>query len=245
MSRTLVYLPLCFLLFLNGCAVRVWTQDDRSGPLRLFLGPQQFLEGTDDHEHGQSPLFGPTHVHGRAAQVVASYTFEGSAGINLPDWEGSPAGSAAGVSGRWAESPVITYNPLVGEKFTRSLLQPIPPIALFSLVQAGWPIDVVFAIGLRAINGLYANTHIEALKKRGDTDFYRLLKMLRELQLTGSFAMRVQRKGEAEAGVVVFRPRPGRRGNRGDRTYGPENARPQSGSPGVQPSLWRCPKRRH
>jgi hypothetical protein len=112
-----------------------------------------------------------------------------------------------GFEGRWAESPTITYDPLVGEKFTKSLLQPIPPVALFSLVQAGWPIDVVFAIGVRAINGLYATSNIEALKRPGDTDFYRLLKMLRELQLTGAFALRVEKKDEAEAGVVVFRTR--------------------------------------
>jgi len=141
------------------------------------------------------------------AQVVASYTFEGSASVNLPDWAGAAAGSAAGVSGRWAESPTITYNPMVGEKFTKSLLQPLPPVALFSLVQAGWPIDSVFGVGVRAMNGLYATTNIQALKKQGDSDFYRVLKMLRELQMTGSFALRVEEKDKEEAGVVVFRPR--------------------------------------
>ena len=141
------------------------------------------------------------------AQVVATYTFEGTASVNLPDWEGVPSGPAAGLEGRWAESPTITYDPLVGEKFTKSLLQPIPPVSLFSLVQAGWPIDVIFAIGVRSINGLYATSSIEALKRPGDTDFYRLLKMLRELQLTGAFALRVQQKDEAETGVVVFRSR--------------------------------------
>jgi len=58
---------------------------------------------------------------------------------------------------------------------------------------------------VRAINGLYATTNIEALKREGDTEFYRLLRMLRELQLTGEFALRVQQTGAAEAGIVVFR----------------------------------------
>jgi hypothetical protein len=206
MNRTLLYLLLCFLLFLNGCALRVGPKTiardrfDYSSALSNSW-KEQMIMNMVKVRYLDSPMFM------EVALVVASYTFEGSATISLPDWEGAAAGPAAGVGGRWAESPVITYNPLVGEKFTRSLLQPIPPIALFSLVQAGWPIDVVFSIGVRAINGLYASTHIEVLKRRGDTDFYRLLKMLRELQLTGAFALRVQQKGEAESGVVVFRPR--------------------------------------
>lgn len=141
------------------------------------------------------------------AQVVASYTFEASASVNLPDWAGAAAGPAAGASGRWAESPTITYNPLVGEKFTKSLLQPIPPVAIFSLVQAGWPIDAVFGVAVRAINGLYATTSIQILKRQGDTNFYQLLKMLRELQLTDAFGLNVQKNDQAEAGIVVFRAR--------------------------------------
>ena len=205
MSPTLKYLPVCFFLFLNGCAVRVGPKTiarDRFDYTSALSNSwkEQMIMNMVKARYLDPPMFMDV------AQVVTSYTFEGSASVNLPDWEGAAAGSAAGISGRWAESPVITYNPLVGEKFTKSLLQPIPPIALFSLVQAGWPIDAVFNIAVRAINGLYATTHVEALKKQGDTDFYRLVKMLRELQLTGAFALRVEKRGDADAAVVVFRP---------------------------------------
>ena len=189
MSPTLKCLAVCFFLFLNGCAVRVGPKTiagDRFDYASALSNSwkEQMITNLVKARYLDPPMFMDV------AQVVASYTFEGSANINLPDWQG---GSAGGIAGRWAESPVITYNPLVGEKFTRSLLQPIPPIALFSLVQAGWPIDVVFSIAVRAINGLYAATHVEALKKQGDTDFYRVVKMLRELQLTGAFALRVEK----------------------------------------------------
>ena len=243
MSPTLKYLPVCFFLFLNGCAVRVGPKTiarDRFDYTSALSNSwkEQMIMNMVKARYLDPPMFMDV------AQVVTSYTFEGSASVNLPDWEGAAAGSAAGISGRWAESPVITYNPLVGEKFTRSLLQPIPPIALFSLVQAGWPIDVVFSIAVRAINGLYAATHVEALKKQGDTDFYRVVKMLRELQLTGAFALRVE-KGRRRRGSGGLPSAPGGRANRGDRTCGQENARPQSGSQGVQHSIWRRPERRH
>jgi hypothetical protein len=43
---------------------------------------------------------------------------------------------------------------LLEEKFTKSLLQPLSPLALYSLVQAGWPVDAVFGTEVRAVNGL-------------------------------------------------------------------------------------------
>jgi hypothetical protein len=139
------------------------------------------------------------------AQVVTTYTFERSGSMSLPDWSGSPVGPAAGVSGRWAESPTITYNPVVGERFTKSMLQPISPITLFSLVQIGWPIDSIFSVGVRAINGQYATTNVELLKKTGSPDFYRLLALLRKLQMTEAFALRMEPRGTTERAVVVFR----------------------------------------
>lgn len=141
------------------------------------------------------------------AQVVTSYTFERSASINAPDWLGGQAGSAVGVSGSWAESPTITYNPMVGDTYFKSLLQPVPPTAIFSLVQAGWPVDGVFGVGVRTINGLEATSRVGPLKQRGDADFYLLLKLLRELQVSESFGVRVQQRDNTGEAVVVFSTR--------------------------------------
>jgi len=120
------------------------------------------------------------------AQVVTSYTNEGQANFSGNTASGSPASRTIGVNGRWAESPTITYNPLQGEQFTKSLLTPIPPRALFSMVQAGWPIDAVLGIGVRIMNGLYATSSTAALQNRGDTTFYKVLRMLREEQMSGA-----------------------------------------------------------
>lgn len=63
-------------------------------------------------------------------QVVQQYTLEGSGTIWGPGWGGETTIEAgANASARWAESPTITYLPLSGEKFTKSLLQPVAPIA--------------------------------------------------------------------------------------------------------------------
>jgi hypothetical protein len=62
-----------------------------------------------------------------------------------------------------------------GEKFTKSLLLPELPVDLFSLVESGWPIDAVFEVGVRAVNGLHAGSRTEMLRRTGDADFYRVL----------------------------------------------------------------------
>src|SRR5262245_33154181 len=202
--RMLQYLALCLVPILNGCALRVGSKTvardrfDYSSALANSW-KEQILMNMVKVRYMEPVMFV------NVAQVVASYTFEGSATMNLPAWQGTSSDPAASFGGRWAESPTITYNPLTGDKFIKSLLRPLSPVALFSLVQAGWPIDAVFSIAVRAINGLYATTNIEVLKREGDTEFYRVLKMLRELQLSGEFALRVQQTGDAEAGIVFFR----------------------------------------
>jgi hypothetical protein len=206
MIRALYALLSCALIVLSGCAVRVGPKTvsrdrfDYSAALTNSM-KEQMLMNIVKVRYLDLPVFMDV------AQVVATYSFEGSAYVNTPDWAGVASGPFAGASGRWAESPTITYNPLVGEQFSRSLLTPVSPLAIFSLVQAGWPIDAVFNVGVRAINGLYATTHVELLKRKGDTDYYRLLRTMRELQSKEAFALRVLKMDGAESGVMFFRPR--------------------------------------
>jgi hypothetical protein len=139
------------------------------------------------------------------AQVVASYTLEGSASLNAPDWTGAQAGSLGGASGRWAESPTITYNPMTGERFIRSLMKPVAPASLLSLVQAGWPVDGVLALGARSINGLHGGSRMQLVMHAADPNYYKVLALMRELQVSGQFGLRIEDKEGGASGVVTFR----------------------------------------
>jgi hypothetical protein len=141
------------------------------------------------------------------AQVVTQYTLESSATINTPDWSGNPAGPSANLFGRWAESPTITYNVMAGDKFAKSMLEPISAASLLQLVQSGWPVDGVFGVAVKAINGLYASSSAEAFRHQGDPNFYKLLKLLRELQLSDSLGFRVLVQKGGEDQLFFFRPR--------------------------------------
>jgi hypothetical protein len=130
-------------------------------------------------------------------QVVQQYTLAGSGSILAPGSTGNATiAPAESATGSWAESPTITYNPMSGEQFTKSLLQPVSPADLVSLVEADWPVDAVFGIGVRSINGLHAGSRTQMLKRPGDPDFYRVLPLLRELQASDAFGMRVEETKE-------------------------------------------------
>lgn len=136
-------------------------------------------------------------------QVVSQYTFESSGTVAGTDLAGTPS-ATVGVSGRWAESPTITFNPMSGEKFTKSLLQPISPTDLWELVEAGWPISDIFKVAVRSINGLHATTTTNALKHPGDPDFYRVIDLLQELQSADAFGLDVEERGGKGTGIVTF-----------------------------------------
>ena len=66
-----------------------------------------------------------------SGQVQAGFGFNNS-------FSSSDTGSISG-GGRWEDRPTITYSPVTGKQFAQSLLTPVPPEALFALVQSGWP----------------------------------------------------------------------------------------------------------
>ena len=189
------------ILAVSGCAIRVGPKTiarDRFDYAAAITGSwkQQMLMNMVRMRYFEPPMFL------EIAQVISSYTFEASASVSATDWLGAQTGSLGGAEGRWSESPTITYNPLFGEKFTKDLLQPIPPAALLSLIQAGWPADAVLAVGARAINGLSAGSRLELMKRTGDPRFYQTLALLRQLQQGDAFGLRVEQK-EGAAGAVV------------------------------------------
>jgi hypothetical protein len=138
-------------------------------------------------------------------QIVTQYTLEGSANVSAPDWKGQPAGPAAGISGRWAESPTITYSLMTGDRFIKSLLTPASPVSLLQLIQSGWPVDVVFGVALRSVNGLYALSGSERMRHQADPRFYEVLQLLRELQVRNDFNLRVNAGTVGEETILVFR----------------------------------------
>ena len=137
------------------------------------------------------------------SSIISQY--EVTSEINLSATWADINSQILGGSGKYSDRPTITYSPLVGEKFSRSLMTPIPIRALLSLIQAGYPVDFLFRIGVQTINGLDNRFGGEMMVRSADPNFYRLIEALRRIQKSGGLGMRAKTIGEKAVTVMFFR----------------------------------------
>jgi hypothetical protein len=140
------------------------------------------------------------------ATVISQYSREGQIGINSPGWDspnsvGPPVGI---IGGRWTDRPTITYTPLAGDAFSRSLLSPIPPSSVMSLLQAGWPANFVFEVAVRSINGVNSGSRTALFERPRDPEFDALVAALQKLQRDVGISIRVVARGDREVVLIVI-----------------------------------------
>lgn len=152
--------------------------------------------------YGDAPVFMDVSSVISQYQVSGQVTLAGS--INSTPWSNS---ETLGATGQYVDRPTITFTPILGDKFARSLMAPIPPPAILSLLQAGYPADLVFRMLVQEINGIRNRFGGEARARSADPEFYLLLEKLRKIQSDGTVGMRVKRKDKDkdEAALLVFR----------------------------------------
>jgi hypothetical protein len=157
--------------------------------------------------------YGDTPMFLDVSSIINSYQIQGqlnlgsaySSGLTPGVVDATGFGATIGATAQYADRPTITYTPLIGEKFTRSLLRPIAPAALFQLVQAGYPIDLVLQLTTRAINGVYNRSDRPLSVRSADPEFYAVLDAFRRVQLSESIGFRLERRGNDEASLIAFR----------------------------------------
>lgn len=145
--------------------------------------------------HGDAPMFMDV------ASIINSYSVMGKANAKaqFPSRD-DPKVFELGTEGTWSNTPTVTYQPLLGARFTTSLLQPIPPTAILRLAQSGWSAELVFRTVLRSINGLRnASAGLPA-----DPKFRDLVGTLDRIQGAGGFDMRLQPRADGTAVVMVL-----------------------------------------
>lgn len=139
------------------------------------------------------------------SSIISQYSVETTLSAGAT-WDAMLPGNSQslGATGRYTDRPTITYSPLRGEQFTRSLMTPIPPASLCSMVQGGWPVDRVFLTCVQSINGLDNGAATMALSRQGNPDFYRLIAALRRIQQTGGVSVRLEKKNDRTATVMFL-----------------------------------------
>ncbi len=148
----------------------------------------------------------------QVGSVTASFSLGASLGLEA-ELDFDPGGDLmkpnAGMS--YSQSPTISYTPLQGEDFLKSVLTPISLEAILVITQSGWSIERVFGICIERINNL-----TNAPRASGPTPdeppkykkFKRMLMLLRQLQLAD--LIEIGRGSNASSGnlVVLLKPDP-------------------------------------
>ena len=143
------------------------------------------------------------------ASVVAGYSLQ--TGVNV----GGTLSSAKGVQGDFAtagaqaiytDRPTTTYVPMTGEKFLRGLITPIDPKNIFFMLQTGYAADFILALTVESLNGVRNRSITAGVVREADPEFPRALQLIREVQGSGAFGMRVEEtKPKGPAAVLFFR----------------------------------------
>lgn len=139
------------------------------------------------------------------ASVINQYALSGNvqAGLGFNNSFSSGDTGTVGAGGRWEDRPTITYAPVSGRKFAESLLTPVPPEALFALVQAGWPADLILRLSVSAINGVEDATESPLDRKQADPRFRELLAVWTRLREQRALGLR-RSGGETEGAAILL-----------------------------------------
>jgi len=123
------------------------------------------------------------------ASVTASLELVGSVGVeSSSNLDSGVSIIQPNIGVGYADRPTISYSPLRGEDFLKSVLSPIPLEAILVMTQSGWSVQRIFAITIERLNDLH-----NAPSASGPTpereppykEFKRLLYLLRDLQIEG------------------------------------------------------------
>lgn len=133
-------------------------------------------------------------------QIVAAYTLE--SGVTLSgtrtgyDRPGTMDNFAANsqLSAKLTDRPTITYTPLTGKTFLKSVMLPIPVQNIMQNIQSGASADIILTMSASSINGLRNEGVTTAGFRPADGRFLRVVALLRSLQLAGMLRINLHDK---------------------------------------------------
>lgn len=200
-TPALVLVACCLLWAIAGCshvpARRVTSDRMAYGEVIAESWKRQTLMNVVRLRHADTPLF--LEVSG----IINSYSVSQKGSLGRTEASGAGIDTLTlGAEGNWSNTPTVTYQPLTGDRFTRSLLQPVPPASVFQLLQGGWPPELVLRTVVTSINGLKNTTG----GAPADPRFDELIAAMSRLQQSGALGFRVEARPGGSALVMAFSP---------------------------------------
>ena len=116
-----------------------------------------------------------------------------------------------GASGTFIDRPTISYTPVTGKKYVDALLRPIPPQAIFAMIQAGHQADFIMRGTVRTINGVHNASASPGRARDEDPTFERVIEAFRHVQQAGALGVRIEKRGTEEVTLMFFDDKAGKR----------------------------------
>jgi hypothetical protein len=203
--KTTVLFTLCGVaLVSSGCSRAI-------GPKSMVRDRAQYSESLSDSWKDQTLLNivklrymdPPTFVD--IGSIVASYSLQQNASVGATIQSPNSSG-VLGASGSYSNSPTITYTPLTGSKFIRSMMTPLPPSSIFFSIESGTPADAILFASLASINGLRNQEASFEGVIPADSEFHRMRQLVRKIQLSGAVRMYVKEDANKQTtNLLTFR----------------------------------------
>lgn len=137
------------------------------------------------------------------ASVVSQYEIKGDATVRS-----NSILAPLVIGGSYMVRPTISYAPLTGEKFIKSMMTPLPPEIILHLIETGWPVEFVLGFGVQAINGIYNGSGQGMVSHPADLQFDSLLTSLASIQRSGVLVWEVEQHEDDKEIVLMFRQHP-------------------------------------
>lgn len=171
----------CMMVFASGCAsIGHKTIDTDQYNYNLAINKalnEQMLLNLVQMRYGDSPMFL------RISNVVNSYSIEAQlSAVGSFSLGGGDDNMATTPYLKYTDRPTITYVPLTGNQFAKSLLVPIPDSTILSFIDMGWNADYILRLCLRSMNGINNRRVAVDGNVRFDQQFIPLVKVFQRLQ---------------------------------------------------------------
>ena len=140
------------------------------------------------------------------SSVISSYELASQISLASNIFPGNSANNnrSLGATGTYTDKPTISYTPTTGERYMNGLIRPIPPQAIFAMIESGHPADLVLRVTARAINGVYNYSASQTRARAADPTFQKVVDAIRRIQQEGALSVRIEKRGDQETTYIGF-----------------------------------------